>query len=146
MSSAYRVLTALELEGLSDPSSEFAFDVLTGLAESPKRLSSRYFYDDRGSEIFQQIMGLEEYYLTDCAEILLSDGQRVVASCTLGMSEAMGVNTLEQLAEVEAALQTIVKFTDDRATKFVHEILKSRSRLRPVYSKEIRQRLGSLVK
>ncbi len=45
-----------------------------------------------------------QYYLTDCAEILLADGQRVVASCTLGMSEAMGVNTLEQLAAVESAL------------------------------------------
>ena len=81
MSSAYRVLTALELEGLSDPSSEFAFDVLTGLAESPKRLSSRYFYDDRGSELFQQIMGLEEYYLTGCEEEILAEhGQAILAA------------------------------------------------------------------
>jgi bifunctional UDP-N-acetylglucosamine pyrophosphorylase/glucosamine-1-phosphate N-acetyltransferase len=45
-----------------------------------------------------------QYYLTDCAEILLAEGHRVVASCSLEISEAMGVNTLEQLAEVDAAL------------------------------------------
>ena len=45
-----------------------------------------------------------QFYLTDCAEILLSDGCRVIASCSLDISEAMGVNTLEQLDEVEASL------------------------------------------
>ena len=45
-----------------------------------------------------------QIYLTDCAEILLSDGCRVIASCSLDIREAMGVNTLEQLDEVEASL------------------------------------------
>ena len=45
-----------------------------------------------------------QYYLTDCAQILLSEGHRVVASCSLEISEAMGVNTLDQLSEVDAAL------------------------------------------
>jgi len=45
-----------------------------------------------------------QYYLTDCAEILLAEGHRVVASCSLDISEALGVNTLEQLADVDAAL------------------------------------------
>ena len=45
-----------------------------------------------------------QFYLTDCAEILLSDGRRVIASCSLDIKEAMGVNTPEQLAEVEASL------------------------------------------
>ena len=45
-----------------------------------------------------------QYYLTDCAEILVAEGRRVVASCSLDINEAMGVNTLEQLAEVDTAL------------------------------------------
>ena len=45
-----------------------------------------------------------QYYLTDCAEILMAEGHRVVASCSLDITEAMGVNTPEQLAEVETAL------------------------------------------
>ncbi|MCD9185225.1 MAG: L-histidine N(alpha)-methyltransferase [Pyrinomonadaceae bacterium] len=42
----------------------FAEDVLKGLSAQPKFLSSKYFYDDEGSRLFQQIMDLPEYYLT----------------------------------------------------------------------------------
>ena len=46
--------------------SQFALDVLEGLSERPKHLSSKYFYDDEGSRLFQEIMNLPEYYLTGC--------------------------------------------------------------------------------
>lgn len=49
---------------LEDSALTFARDVLTGLNRTPKRLSSVYFYDERGSQIFEQICELEEYYLT----------------------------------------------------------------------------------
>lgn len=39
-----------------------------GLRSDPKRLSSKYFYDDQGSRIFQEIMALAEYYLTNKEE------------------------------------------------------------------------------
>jgi dimethylhistidine N-methyltransferase len=42
----------------------FADDVLRGLSAKPKFLSSKYFYDDEGSRLFQEIMKLPEYYLT----------------------------------------------------------------------------------
>ncbi len=42
----------------------FADDVLRGLSSAPKFLSSKYFYDDEGSRLFQEIMKLPEYYLT----------------------------------------------------------------------------------
>ena len=41
-------------------------DVIQGLTHSPKYLESKYFYDDEGSRIFQQIMQMPEYYLTNC--------------------------------------------------------------------------------
>lgn len=43
---------------------QFAEDVLRGLSSTPKQLSSKYFYDDEGSRLFQEIMKLPEYYLT----------------------------------------------------------------------------------
>src|SRR6476660_9619596 len=43
---------------------QFATDVLDGLSARPKHLSSKYFYDDEGSRLFQEIMKLPEYYLT----------------------------------------------------------------------------------
>ncbi len=42
----------------------FAEDVEFGLSGDPKFLSSKYFYDDEGSRLFQEIMKLPEYYLT----------------------------------------------------------------------------------
>lgn len=47
-----------------------------------------------------------EFYLTDCAEILRKKGRKVLASGRLDISEAMGVNTQEQLAEVEQVMRT----------------------------------------
>ncbi len=44
----------------------FAEDVRKGLSATPKSLSSKYFYDDEGSRIFQEIMKLPEYYPTRC--------------------------------------------------------------------------------
>jgi len=46
-----------------------------------------------------------EYYLTDCPAIMRSEGRTVVASPTFTIEEAMGVNTAQQLAEVESALR-----------------------------------------
>ncbi|MEZ6050192.1 MAG: NTP transferase domain-containing protein [Planctomycetaceae bacterium] len=46
-----------------------------------------------------------EYYLTDCAEILRKAGKTVIAAPELDITEAMGVNTQEQLAEVERVMQ-----------------------------------------
>lgn len=46
------------------PDQEFARDVSRGLAASPKYLSSKYFYDEKGDELFQKIMALDDYYLT----------------------------------------------------------------------------------
>jgi len=39
-------------------------DVVKGLTQTPKSLPARFFYDDLGSELFEQICELPEYYLT----------------------------------------------------------------------------------
>jgi dimethylhistidine N-methyltransferase len=61
-----------------DNEHELALSVLEGLSKKPKGLPSRLFYDDRGSELFKQIMQLEEYYPTRCeTEILTKHGQKI---------------------------------------------------------------------
>lgn len=50
----------------------FAQDVIEGLTAKDKHLSSKYFYDDNGSRIFQEIMNMPEYYLTDAEFEILS--------------------------------------------------------------------------
>ena len=57
----------------------FAQDVLKGLTADNKYLSSKYFYDDNGSRIFQEIMNMPEYYLTDAEfEILSMQSRQIV--------------------------------------------------------------------
>lgn len=45
---------------------DIAKDTLNGLSSNPKYLLPKYFYNDLGSKIFQDIMRMPEYYLTDC--------------------------------------------------------------------------------
>jgi len=45
---------------------EFLQHVKEGLTKTPKALSSRYFYDEIGDKLFQEIMQLEQYYLPVC--------------------------------------------------------------------------------
>ena len=44
-----------------------------GLSSSPKNIPTRFIYDERGSQIFQEIMSMPEYYLTDCELEILRD-------------------------------------------------------------------------
>lgn len=46
-----------------------------------------------------------EYYLTDCPRILMDEGHKVSASCSLTIQEAIGVNNRVQLAEVRKHIQ-----------------------------------------
>ncbi|MEM7677987.1 MAG: L-histidine N(alpha)-methyltransferase, partial [Myxococcota bacterium] len=52
---------------------ELAYEVLVGLSSMPKRLPSHLIYDDRGSELFQTIMSLPEYYPTRVEEQILRE-------------------------------------------------------------------------
>jgi L-histidine N-alpha-methyltransferase len=62
---------------------EMAHEVRTGLTAKPKELAPKYFYDERGSQLFERITELPEYYptraereilATRCAEILAAAG------------------------------------------------------------------------
>lgn len=53
-----------ELIDLQPGPSRIAADVTAGLSAVPKRLPSKYFYDARGSELFERITRQPEYYLT----------------------------------------------------------------------------------
>jgi dimethylhistidine N-methyltransferase len=50
----------------------FLSDVLAGLRMRPKQLPCKYFYDSRGSELFDRICQLDEYYLTR-SELVIMD-------------------------------------------------------------------------
>ena len=117
MTKHYKVLSAQEIEDLTDPSAELAFDVLQGLSERPKRLPSKYFYDDQGSRLFSQIMKLDEYYLTNCEHEILSRHGRAILGATgsgpltlIDMGAGDGTKTLLLLEQLQE---------DGRASRYV---------------------------
>jgi dimethylhistidine N-methyltransferase len=59
-----------ELAGASE---SFAADVVAGLTATPKRLSPKYFYDRAGSELFERITELPEYYPTRTETAILTE-------------------------------------------------------------------------
>lgn len=68
----------------------FLKDVLEGLSSNPKKLSSKYFYDEKGDKLFHYIMSQPEYYLT-CAEheILQTRGQNILSN--LNVTEGLRI-------------------------------------------------------
>jgi len=64
---------------LDADTSAFAQDVITGLSQHPKRLSPKYFYDAAGSELFEQITRLPEYYPTRTELSILRDRGEAIA-------------------------------------------------------------------
>jgi L-histidine N-alpha-methyltransferase len=63
---------------------QFRNDVLAGLRARPRRLQSVYFYDDVGSELFEQITQLPEYYLTRTEHAILTEHADSIIAPVLG--------------------------------------------------------------
>lgn len=92
MPHGYRVLTPADTAtagGVRDL--PIAVEVLTGLSGRPKRLSSRYFYDDIGSELFARICDLPEYYPTRCEHAILTAHQDQIRALAMDGGEPLNV-------------------------------------------------------
>ncbi|GAB3319878.1 L-histidine N(alpha)-methyltransferase [Geodermatophilus aquaeductus] len=73
-----------------DPAAALRADVLAGLTATPKWLSPRWFYDARGSELFDEITRLPEYYPTRAE-------RAVLAAHADEMARASGADVLVEL-------------------------------------------------
>src|SRR5215468_5308234 len=57
-------------------------DVLAGLTATPKSLPPKWFYDERGSELFDKITRLDEYYPTRAEREVLAVRASEIAAAT----------------------------------------------------------------
>ena len=55
--------SAEKIEQPTDELTQVAQEVIAGLSQSPKQVSPKYFYDEKGSALFDAITELDEYYL-----------------------------------------------------------------------------------
>ena len=76
------VQLALRPERRAQPvfDSPFARDVLTGLSDDPKSIPCRWLYDRRGSELFEQITEVPEYYPTRTEILILNNCVEEIAA------------------------------------------------------------------
>jgi L-histidine N-alpha-methyltransferase len=68
--------------GPDDAAAALRADVLAGLTGTPKTLPPRWFYDERGSELFDEITRLPEYYLTRAERSVLQARSADIAAAT----------------------------------------------------------------
>jgi dimethylhistidine N-methyltransferase len=61
------------------PDARFAEDVRSGLTATPKALPCVYFYDARGSRLFEKITSLPEYYLTRAESEIINEHASEIA-------------------------------------------------------------------
>lgn len=65
---------------IHDEKYEFKNDILLGLLKQNKKIPSKYFYDERGCELFDQITRHQDYYITRCELEILSNYKKQLSS------------------------------------------------------------------
>jgi L-histidine Nalpha-methyltransferase len=95
-------------------------DVRAGLTATPKTLPPKYFYDERGSELFDEITRLPEYYLTRAETAILRERAAEIADLTrceslveLGSGTSAKTRLLIRALRTEGTLQQFVPFDVD---------------------------------
>jgi L-histidine N-alpha-methyltransferase len=126
---------AIDVHLPADQLAAMESDVREGLSTTPKELSPKYFYDERGSQLFEDITELEEYYPTRRErQILVERSAEIVAAAgnpatlvELGSGSASKTRHLLDAMRDAGSLRTYVpvdiseEITRETATALVAE-------------------------
>jgi len=93
--------------------SQFLKDVYAGLSSEPKTLSSKYFYDEVGDDLFVKIMNMPEYYLTNCEFEIFSEQSSSIISAfnmkeefdLIELGAGDGTKTIQLLKALNGSIQ-----------------------------------------
>jgi L-histidine N-alpha-methyltransferase len=100
--------------GPDDLHRALAADAESGLLASPKDLPPKWFYDQRGSELFDQITRLDEYYPTEAErEALLREAATIIGEAAADTIVELGSGTSDKttaLLDEAVAQGTIERF------------------------------------
>jgi L-histidine N-alpha-methyltransferase len=117
----------IEVHLAADREAAMARDVRLGLSMDPKELSPKYFYDERGSQLFEQITKLDEYYPTRAERSILAErsGEIIIAAgepdtlVELGSGSAAKTRHLLSAMSAAGCLDTYVPV--DISEEITHE-------------------------
>ncbi|WP_127844611.1 L-histidine N(alpha)-methyltransferase [Psychroflexus aestuariivivens] len=94
---------------------EFENNVIQGLTNNPKYLSSKFIYDSQGDKLFQEIMAMPSYYLTSCEfEILKNQSQEI----TKTFNNKEGFDLIELGAGDGKKTKLLLKHLVDKQSNF----------------------------
>jgi len=97
-------------------SQSFYHDVLEGLSSTPKFLQSKYFYNQEGDRLFQEIMKMPEYYLTDSEYEILSSQKATMLEIFRGVDAPF--NLIEFGAGDGYKTKLLLEYFVNREVKF----------------------------
>lgn len=78
---------------LEPATSDFLAEALAGLSSSPRTLPSKFFYDERGADLFLKICELPEYYVTRTELGILEQHAGAMAASIGANAELVGFGT-----------------------------------------------------
>ncbi|KTD52351.1 Histidine-specific methyltransferase EgtD [Legionella quinlivanii] len=110
---------------------EFMRDVERGLSSKKKYISSKYFYDEKGSELFNQITRHPDYYLTKCELEILEDNKREFADIfgessfnLIELGPGEGIKSRIFINEFLQRSLDFTYFTIDISRRYLNQIVK----------------------
>jgi L-histidine N-alpha-methyltransferase len=97
----------IEVHLRADGGVAMAREVRLGLTAKPKQLSPKYFYDERGSQLFEQITELDEYYPTRAERQILAQrsGEIVTAAGRPGTLVELGSGSAAKTRHLLSAMR-----------------------------------------
>jgi dimethylhistidine N-methyltransferase len=103
-------------------------EVLAGLKAVPKQLSPKFFYDEKGSQLFEAITRLPEYYLTRtelsifdaCLDALAAEVPE--ASCVVEYGSGSSLKIRKVLEAVEPAAYVPVDISGEHMAEMAHSL------------------------
>ncbi len=101
--------------------SQFAEDIRLGLSSTPKYLPSKYFYNEKGDKLFQEIMHMPEYYLTRSEfEIFTQQKEKILSLFSDGTSNGDKFHLIEFGAGDGLKTKVLLKYFLEKTSKFIY--------------------------
>lgn len=130
MTGKFQIPAISDANTLHDEKQEFMNDVLIGLSKVNKQIQSKYFYDDRGSELFNQITRHPDYYLTGCELDILDTNKNELSTLMknetfnlIELGPGEGIKTRLLIDQFIKDKLSFTYFTIDISKKYLRKII-----------------------
>jgi dimethylhistidine N-methyltransferase len=136
---ASSLLSPVGRKPLSEAAKQFRDDVLKGLNAPTRAIPSKYFYDQCGSLLFDQICDLPEYYPTRSETAIMRRSARMMAAC-IGTNSRLveygsgsslktrillnELNNLESYVPIDISREHLVATARTLATEYPHHYIR----------------------